>query len=45
MICQLPLCVYLPLVLCEGEVEAGRVSGELPDGQQGGGGTAGVGLP
>ena len=39
----MPVC--LPLVLCWGEVEVGRVGGELTHGQQGGGGTVGGGLP
>ena len=34
-----------PLVLCGGEVEVGRVGGELTQGQQGGGGMVGGGLP
>ena len=40
------LSVCLPLVLCcGGEVEAGGVTGELLDGQEGGGGTVAAGLP
>ena len=36
--------MYLPLVLCVGEVEVGQVGGELLHGQQGGSGTVGGGL-
>ena len=37
--------MYLPVVLCVGEVEVGGVGGELPHGQRGGGGTVGGGHP
>ena len=37
--------MYLPLVLCGGELEVGQVGGEPAHGQQGGGGTVGGGHP